>query len=115
MACIESCMPSFACRHGPTAVRQWHDHIVKQYDLIPTRRQTCSMAPEIALNMSTRLVLNKDIEVEIKKDGSKRGTVLISKGNIGWVPAGNHVNKKRLSWTRFAELMVEHGKDAQSK
>ena len=41
------------------------------------------------------------------------GTVLISKGNIEWVPSGNSVNKKRLSWVKFAELMSREGKDVK--
>lgn len=37
----------------------------------------------------------------------------MSKGNIEWVPAGNYVNKKRLSWTKFAALMEAHGRDVK--
>ena len=42
------------------------------------------------------------------------GIVLIGKGTIEWVPAGNHLDSIRQSWTRFAEHMVAHGKDAQT-
>jgi len=69
------------------------------------------MAHEVTLNISTKFVLHKDVEVEVKKDGRKLGTVLISKGNVEWLPAGNYVNKKRLSWTKFAELMDAEGRD----
>ena len=71
------------------------------------------MAHEVTVNISTKLVLHKDVTIDIKKDGSKLGTALISKGNIEWVPVGNSVNKKRLSWARFAELMVAEGKDVK--
>ena len=71
------------------------------------------MAHEVTLDISTKFVLHKDVEVEVKKDGKKLGAALISKGNIEWVPSGNSVNKKRLSWSKFAELMEEHGKDAR--
>ncbi|QNK02889.1 hypothetical protein [Dyella telluris] len=67
------------------------------------------MAHEVTMDISTKFVLHKDVKVEVKKDGSKLGTVLISKGNIEWLPAGNSVNKKRLSWAKFAELMNQHG------
>ena len=69
------------------------------------------MAHEVTMDISTKFVLHKDVTVEVKKDGSKLGTVLISKGNIEWVPAGNSVNKKRLSWSKFAQLMASEGRD----
>jgi hypothetical protein len=71
------------------------------------------MAHEVTLDISTKFVLHKDVTIEVKKDGKKLGTALVSKGNIEWVPAGNSVNKKRLSWARFAELMVAEGKDVK--
>jgi hypothetical protein len=69
------------------------------------------MAHEVTMDISTRFVLHKDVTIDVKRDGRKLGTALISKGNIEWVPAGNSVNKKRLSWAKFAELMVAEGKD----
>lgn len=72
------------------------------------------MAHEVTMDISTKFVLHKDVEVEVKKDGRKLGTVLVSKGNVEWLPAGNSVNKKRLSWTKFADLMVEHGRDVRA-
>lgn len=69
------------------------------------------MAHEVMMDISTKFVLHKDVTIDVKKDGRKLGTVLISKGNIEWLPAGNSVNKKRLSWAKFAELMVAEGKD----
>jgi hypothetical protein len=71
------------------------------------------MAHEVTLDISTKFVLHKDVTIEVKKDGRKLGTALISKGNIEWVPTGNSVNKKRLSWAKFAELMVAEGKDVK--
>ncbi|WP_295919115.1 hypothetical protein [uncultured Xanthomonas sp.] len=71
------------------------------------------MAHEVTLDISTKFLLHKDVTVEVKKDGKKLGTALISKGNIEWVPAGNSVNKKRLSWAKFADLMVSEGKDVK--
>ena len=71
------------------------------------------MAHQVILDISTKFVLHKDVEIEVKKDGRKLGTVLVSKGNIEWLPAGNHVNKKRLSWSKFAELMTAEGKDVR--
>ncbi|MCH6483292.1 hypothetical protein MMG85_06890 [Pseudoxanthomonas sp. LH2527] len=71
------------------------------------------MAHEVTMDISTKFLLHKDVTIDVKKDGRKLGTALISKGNIEWVPAGNSVNKKRLSWAKFAELMVAEGKDVR--
>ncbi len=68
------------------------------------------MAHEVNLDISTKFVLHKDVKVDVKKNGKKLGTALISKGNIEWVAAGNSVNKKRLSWAKFAELMDNEGR-----
>ncbi|HGM7295142.1 TPA: hypothetical protein ACKQB3_001598 [Stenotrophomonas maltophilia] len=73
------------------------------------------MAHEITMDLATKFVLHKDVELAVRKDGKLLGTALISKSNIEWVPAGNSVNKKRLSWARFAELMQDHGKDVKIK
>ena len=53
--------------------------------------------------------------LDIKSDGSKLGSLLISKGNIEWVPANNSVKKRRLSWEKFAQLMETEGKVARMK
>ncbi len=36
------------------------------------------MAHEVSINLHTKLVQHKDIEIEIKKDGSRLGELLIS-------------------------------------
>lgn len=73
------------------------------------------MAHEVTLDIATKFVLNKDVKIFVKTTDGKLGTVLVSKGNVEWVPSGNHVNKKRLSWTQFAELMEAHGSDVKIK
>jgi hypothetical protein len=72
------------------------------------------MAHEITMDIATKFVLHKDVKFEVKSDGKKLGSALISKGNIEWLPAGNSVNKKRLSWIKFSEMMAEHGRIYQS-
>ena len=67
------------------------------------------MAHEVKINLQSKLVQRQDVEIEVKKDDSKLGTILISKGNIEWVPSGNSENKHRLSWTKFAALMESEG------
>ena len=77
------------------------------------------MAHEVCAKLHTKVVAHKDLEIEVKTiDGgkpSKLGTLLISKGNIEWLPKGNSVNKKRLSWVQFAALVEEHGKTVKVK
>ena len=73
------------------------------------------MAHEVSLDINTKFVLNKDVKVDVSNGQGKLGTLLISKGNIEWVPSPKSINKHRLSWTKFAELMVEQGKPARAK
>jgi hypothetical protein len=73
------------------------------------------MAHEVSLALDEKIVLHKDVEVEVRADGSKLGTLLISKGNIEWLPGGNSVNKQRLSWKKFAALMEDQGKPTKVK
>ena len=77
------------------------------------------MAHEVIAKLHTKVVAHKDLEIEVKTiDGgksSKLGTLLISKGNIEWLPKGNSVNKKRLSWAQFAELVEKYGKTVKVK
>ena len=65
---------------------------------------------EVSFKLPEKLVLAKDVEFDVKSNGSKLGTLLVSKGNIEWVPANNSVKKHRLKWEKFAELMETQGK-----
>ncbi|CAB3720712.1 hypothetical protein ABFG95_24215 [Achromobacter sp. HNDS-1] len=73
------------------------------------------MAHEVSMNINDKLVLHKDVEIEVRKDKKKLGTVLVSKGNVEWLPAGNSVNKRRMSWEKFAELMESEGRQVKVK
>ncbi len=73
------------------------------------------MAHEVRVKIDTAVVAHKDFEVVVRTDDGKLGTLLISKGNIEWLPKGNSVNKRRLTWAKFAEFMEEHGKPAKTK
>ncbi|CAD5107017.1 hypothetical protein [Zestomonas carbonaria] len=73
------------------------------------------MAHDVTVELHQKIVLSKDVEVEIKADGSKLGTILISKGNIEWLPASNSVNKHRLTWKKFAALMESQGTPKKTK
>lgn len=68
------------------------------------------MAYEVSINLNTSVVLHKDVEIVVRADGEKLGTLLVSKGNIEWLPANNSVNKYRLPWKAFAEVMEDEGR-----
>lgn len=73
------------------------------------------MAHEVRVKIDTGVVSNKDLEIIVKTDSGKLGTLLISRGNVEWLPKGNSVNKTRLTWAKFAEVMKENGKPAKAK
>ena len=70
---------------------------------------------DVSFEIPQKFVLAKDVQFEIKSDGSKLGTLLISKGNIEWIPANNSVKKCRLSWEKFAAMMERDGTVARIK
>lgn len=65
---------------------------------------------EVSFEIPKRLVFSKDVQFEVKSDGSKIGTLLISRGNVDWIPANNSFNKHRMPWERFARMMEKNGK-----
>ncbi len=73
------------------------------------------MAHEVTLDIATKFILHKDVVIEVRKDKSLLGKLLVSKGNVEWMPKGNSVNKKRLSWAKFAELVEAEGKAVKKK
>jgi hypothetical protein len=65
---------------------------------------------DVAFAIPQKFVLSKDVEFNVKSNGAKLGTLLVSQGNIEWVPASNTVKKYRLSWEAFDDLMQSRGK-----
>jgi hypothetical protein len=68
------------------------------------------MAHQVRVRIDTAVVAHKDFEIIVKTHTGKLGTLLVSKGNLEWLPKGNSVNKARLTWERFADIMEQHGK-----
>lgn len=64
---------------------------------------------DVSFEVPQKFVLSKDVKFEVTSNGSKLGELLISKGNVEWIPASNSVNKKRISWEKFAKLMESEG------
>jgi curli biogenesis system outer membrane secretion channel CsgG len=74
------------------------------------------MAHEVRAKIDTKVVAHKDLEIVVKtsSDG-KLGTLLISKGNVEWLPKGNWVNRRRLSWRKLATLMETEGRRVKKR
>ena len=68
------------------------------------------MSHQVSLELNTKIVQNKDIKFLILENNSVLGRLLISKGNIEWLPPNRQKNGKRLTWRKFAELMETEGK-----
>lgn len=65
---------------------------------------------DVSFEIPAKFALAKDVVFDIKSDGSKLGTLLISKGNVEWKPANAVTTKYRMSWEKFAEHMKQHGR-----
>ena len=72
------------------------------------------MAHEVFLEVPKINVGSTDARIVIKKNGSKIGELLISKGNIEWWPKGNFRKKKRLRWSEFEVIFNEYGTTIKS-
>src|SRR4051812_30692843 len=58
---------------------------------------------EIRVKLPAALeVINRDVEIIVKIDGQTAGRLKVSRGEIEWVPRGNHTNSYTLGWGRLA-------------
>ena len=64
----------------------------------------------ISMKQPKEVVLGKDIQFSIKRNGRKLGELHVSKGNLEWVPAGSKVKTYRLRWSQVAELFEDYGR-----
>jgi hypothetical protein len=53
-------------------------------------------------------VVNTDVEVEVRADGKRLGTLKVSRGSIDWITSPKQI-PRRLTWEKFAELAETHG------
>jgi hypothetical protein len=63
---------------------------------------------DVNFTIPERTLGNTDVEFNVKSDGSKLGTLKISKGHVVWVPANKQKGSK-MRWKQFDILMQEHG------
>jgi hypothetical protein len=59
---------------------------------------------EIEASLPAHRIVNTDVTVIVKSNGTKLGELLMSKGSIDWRPS-KHQTSFRMSWERFARLM----------
>jgi hypothetical protein len=64
----------------------------------------------ISMKQPQEVVLGKDVQFSIKRNGKKLGELHVSQGNLEWVPAGSKVKTYRLRWAQVAELFEEKGR-----
>ena len=64
----------------------------------------------ISMKQPQEVILGKDVQFIIKRDGSKLGELHVSKGNLEWVPAGSKIKTYRLRWAQVATLFEDNGR-----
>lgn len=70
---------------------------------------------DVTIEIPKKSIQAKDIKFTVKSGGGMLGSLLVSKGNIEWIPANNSVRKRRLTWERFAQMMESEGRKALIK
>jgi hypothetical protein len=61
---------------------------------------------EIEASLPAHRIVNADVTVMVKSDGTKLGELLISKGSFDWRPS-KHQTSYRMTWEKFARIMEE--------
>ena len=64
----------------------------------------------ISMKQPEEVVLGKDVQFLIKRNGRKLGELHVSKGNLEWVPAGSKLKTYRLRWVQVAEIFEDKGR-----
>ena len=59
---------------------------------------------EIEASLPAHRIVNTDVTVIVKSNGTKLGELLMSKGSIDWRPS-KHQTSYRMTWEKFARLM----------
>ena len=59
---------------------------------------------EIEASLPAHRIVNPDVTVIVKSNGTKLGELLMSKGSIDWRPS-KHQTSYRMTWEKFARLM----------
>lgn len=71
------------------------------------------MAHSISVEMPRMEIKNQDLCVVIRKNSVKIGELLISKGNLEFIPAGHSRNAKRFTWADLQYYMELYGRNVK--
>ena len=63
----------------------------------------------VTMRQSNEKVVNTDVEFIIREGDKKLGELHVSKGSIEWLPSNGRY-KRRMRWSKFANLMEEEKK-----
>ncbi len=64
----------------------------------------------ISMKQPQEVILGKDVQFIVKRNGRKLGELHVSKGNLEWVPAGSKVKTYRLRWAQVAAIFENEGR-----
>jgi hypothetical protein len=64
----------------------------------------------ISMKQPKEVILGKDVQFSIIRNGRKLGELHVSKGNLEWVPAGSRTKTFRLRWAQVAQIFEENGR-----
>ena len=67
------------------------------------------MKHQVIAKYAPRILNKKDMVLVVKADGKKLGELMISRGNIEWLPSGGRLYKQTMRWSKFAEVMQREG------
>jgi hypothetical protein len=67
----------------------------------------------VHLRLPKSTIVNSDAEVFVYSDGALLGTVAMSKGGIDWWPANTQKRHYKLTWEKFAGLMVRDAREVR--
>jgi hypothetical protein len=65
---------------------------------------------KIYMKQPKEVILGKDVQFLIKRNGKKLGELHLSQGNLEWVPAGSKTKTYRLRWAQVSTLFKEQGR-----
>ena len=59
---------------------------------------------DLKIRIPSKDLYGKDVEIDIRSNGRRLGTLHISKGTLDWTPANAH-RATKVGWESFAKLM----------
>jgi hypothetical protein len=66
---------------------------------------------DVKLSLNQRIdIENVDATLSVWSDDALLGRLRVSRGSVDWEPAHGRQTIYRVSWERFAELMVDNGR-----